>query len=244
MSSFLYKNSSFSITKREVGTSITIIGIMVIIGIIISSHISANIDDIQARCDKAVKIDNDSEMFEYGMNTNVGDAFVYGELKAIDTVKDKHLKGDYLKIYRVEEHYCRHTRSVKSGKTYHTKVYYTWDKVGDKTLVCKEVNFCGKNFSSSKFNFSDLQNKGTKQITYNKRYIYYVIEKEIKGTIFTSLKNNTISYTNKFYTNKSINDTLKVLKNRTALYFFIIIWILVTILVVCIFFYIDNKWLE
>ena len=65
----------FTITKREVLASISIIAILLLIGVLISGKISEYQMDANEKYNKAVKIE-DSEMFEYGMRTNVGNAFV------------------------------------------------------------------------------------------------------------------------------------------------------------------------
>lgn len=244
MSKYLYKNNNFSITKREVGMSFTMIAIWILIGVIISTIITTRFTDDKSKYDKALKV-NTAEIFDYGMETNVGDAFVYGKLKAVDTVKDKYLKGEYLEIYRVEQRYTRHTRTVRSGKTFHTKTYYTWDSVDKKDFFSKKVIFCGKEFPIKKFNLEhQSEYKDTIEFGFRRRYKYYVIEKEIKGTIFTSLKNNNISDNSTFYANKSINNTIDYLESDSTLIFFWIGWIFLLIILVCIFFYIDNDWLD
>lgn len=75
----------FEITKREILASISIIAVMLLIGFTISGRISNYILDRNEKYNKAIKIES-SDLFEYGMRTNVGYAFVYGDLKAVDTV--------------------------------------------------------------------------------------------------------------------------------------------------------------
>ncbi len=75
----------FEITKREILASISIIAIMLCVGVLIAGKISDYELDQNEKYNKAIKIEN-KELFEYGMRTNVGNAFVYGNLKAVDTV--------------------------------------------------------------------------------------------------------------------------------------------------------------
>lgn len=88
------------------------------------------------------------------MDTNVGNAFVYGDLKAVDTVTYPEISGEYMYVEKVKEKYTRHTRKVRhsNGKTtwYTTETYWTWDRVGSEDIKCKEVSFCGVNFVSNK----------------------------------------------------------------------------------------------
>lgn len=93
----------FEITKREILASISIIAMMLLIGFVISGRISNYILDRNEKYNKAIKIES-SDLFEYGMITNVGYAFVYGDLKAVDTVSFQSLQSMFSNI-------------MKSGKT-------------------------------------------------------------------------------------------------------------------------------
>ena len=87
----------FEITKREILASISIIAVMLLIGFVISGKISNYILDRNEKYNKANKIES-SDLFEYGMRTNVGYAFVYGDLKAVDTVSYPEINGEYMYI--------------------------------------------------------------------------------------------------------------------------------------------------
>ena len=102
---------NFEITKREVLASISIIAVMIMIGIFISNKISEHQMDENEQYNKAVKI-NSQELLQYGMDTNVGNAFVYGELKAVDSVTYPELGGEYMYVKKVKEIYTQHTRTV------------------------------------------------------------------------------------------------------------------------------------
>lgn len=101
----------FEITKREILASISIIAVMILFGILISSKISEHQMDKNEIYNKAVKIES-QEMFQYGMDTNVGNAFVYGDLKAVDTVTYPEFGGEYMYVEKVKERYTMHTRVV------------------------------------------------------------------------------------------------------------------------------------
>ena len=92
------------ITKREVLASVSIVAVMLLIGFLISGKIQNSIMDNNERYNKAVKIE-DEELFRYGMDTNVGNAFVYGELEAVDTVTFPEIGGEYMYVEKEEEHY-------------------------------------------------------------------------------------------------------------------------------------------
>ena len=92
----------FEITKREVLASVSIIAIMLLIGSLLSAKISNWQMDRNEKYNKAVKIENNTDLFQYGMDTNVGNAFVYGELKAIDTVTYPEIGGEYMYVKKVK----------------------------------------------------------------------------------------------------------------------------------------------
>ena len=150
--------SNFEITKREIIASISIIAVMILIGVLISGKISEHQMDKNEIYNKAVKIKN-TDLFQYGMDTNVGNAFVYGDLEAVDTVTYSEIGGEYMYVEKVKERYTKHTRQVSHTKTvngktqtyYTTETYWTWDMVGGEDIKCKEISFCGITFKSNKF---------------------------------------------------------------------------------------------
>ena len=238
---------NFEITKREIITSVSIIAVMLLIGVLISSKISDWQINQNDKYNKAVKIQS-ADLFQYGMETNVGNAFVYGELKAVDTVTYPEIGGKYIYVKKVKEKYTRHTRRVahKSGKRtyYTTETYWTWDYVGKESKKAKKINFCGIDFKINKIVLPDDEYIDTVKESSRIRYKYYGVGTEYKGTIFTLLKDKTISDKSVFYNNRDISETVKHLESDMPLILFRIGWILLTGLVVFGFYYLDNNWLE
>ena len=111
------------ITKREILASVTIIAIMILIGFVIVGRIDAHQVQKNSEYYSALQI-TDAEQFQYGMDTSVGNAFVYGTLEAADPVTYPEIGGEYLYVEKVEEHYNMHTRTVTTtdskGNTIHT----------------------------------------------------------------------------------------------------------------------------
>lgn len=248
MSRYSYRNrgfdfGDFEITKREILTSISIIAVMLLIGVLISGKISEHQLDANEVYNKAVKIDN-TDLFQYGMDTNVGNAFVYGDLVAVDTVTYPEIDGEYMYIEKVKEKYTRHTRRVKSGKTYHTQVYWTWDRVGSEDRKCQEISFCGIAFNSNKIDLPSTDYIDTIKESSHIRYKYYGVGTKYTGTIFTDLRDQTISDNTQFYNNKNIEETVKQLESGGGVIIFWIFWILLTGGCVFGFYYAENKWLE
>lgn len=238
----------FKITKREIIASVSIIAIMLLIGFLISGKISEHQMDTNEIYNKAVKIES-SDMFEYGMRTNVGNAFAYGDLKAIDTVTYPEIDGEYMYVKKVKEKYTQHTRTVTTtvnGKTQtRTETYWTWDKVGSESLKCKQISFLGVTFDSNKIDIPGTSHIDTIKESSRIRYKYYGTKTEYTGTIFTELKDGTITDNTPFYEDMNIEETFDVLESGVGLIIaFWIFWIVLIGGCVYGFYYIDNRWLE
>ena len=256
MSRYSYRRKGFDfgdfeITPREIIASISIIAVMTLIGVLISSKISERQMDRNEIYNKAVKIES-TDLFQYGMNTNVGNAFVYGDLVAVDTVTYPEIGGEYMYVEKVKEKYTKHTRTVTKTRTVNgesqtyteTETYWTWDIVGSEDKKCNEVTFCGITFNVNKFNIPGSHHIDTIKESSHIRYKYYGVGTEFTGTIFTDLRDKTISDSTHFYNDMNIEETVERLQAGGREIIFWIFWILLTGGCVFGFFYIDNKWLE
>ena len=256
MSRYSYRRKGFDfgdfeITPREIIASISIIAVMILIGVLISGKISEAQMDRNEIYNKAVKIES-TDLFQYGMDTNVGNAFVYGDLKAVDTVTYPEIDGEYMYVKKVKEKYTQHTRTVTKTRTVNgktqsyttTETYWTWDKVSSEDKKCNEVIFCGATFNVNKFNIPNTHHIDTIKESSRIRYKYYGVGTEFTGTIFTDLRNKTIKDNTNFYNNRSIEETVEYLESGGGEIIFWIFWILLICGCVFGFFYIDNRWLE
>lgn len=243
------------ITSREIIVSIAIIAAFLIGGFLISGRIQDSIDDANARYNTAVKIDSldNNELFVYGMRTNIGNAFVYGKLIAVDTVSYPEVDGEYMEIEKTIEKYTMHTRRVAhtrrvNGRTrtyYTTEVYYSWDYVGSESKRCEKVRFCDVEFSSDRINLPPLEHIDT-QTFGNIRYIYEGSKTEYIGTLFSDLREDTISEDSDFLADMTIDEAVEYYKNtgvvKQAL--FRLIWMIVCGACVYGFYSLENRWLE
>ena len=240
------------ITKREVLFSIVIICVMLIIGIIISGNINDAVMEKQQEYSTALQINNDKDLFEYGMRTNVGNAFVYGELKAVDTVTFDEIGGEYSYVEKVKERYTRHTRTVTKTKTVNgktqtyteTEVYWTWDEVDSWDKHSEKITFLDVEFDYGAINFPHERHIDTQDGGYHIRYVYYGAPTYSIGTIYTNLKDGTISNYTTMYHHCTIEEALEIKTSDFGTIFFWICWIFLTGGAVCGFYYIDNRWLE
>ena len=238
----------FKITKREILFSVVILSIMLLLGVVIHGSINDRLMLEYQKYNTALQIDNDSELFAYGMKTNVGNAFIYGDLKAVDTVTYPEIDGEYMYIQKVKEKYTMHTRTVTTtvnGKTTtRVETYWTWDRVGSEDKKCKEVSFCDVIFKSNKINLPSSDYIKTIKKSSHIRYKYYGVKTKYTGTIFAELKDDTIPDNTKFYNNMNIEETMESLKSGWQLIVFWIFWIALTCGCMYGFYYIDNNWLE
>ncbi len=240
------------IKKREVIASVVIVALMLIIGFAISEKIRQSLLEDYQVYDTAAQIDDDKELFEYGMKTNVGYAFVYGELKTLDPVSYPEVSGKYSYIKKEEQEYRRHSRTVtktytdSKGKT-HTKTeieyYWTWDTMRTESKTATKISFLDVEFAYEKIPFPSSHQIETVKTGYRKRNVYYGTETDFQGTLFTSLKENTINNT-KFYKNQTIAETIENLETGAEIVIFWILWILLIIGLVIGFYYLENKWLD
>lgn len=239
------------ITKREVIASVAIVAFMLMIGFAISEKIRQSLLEDYQIYDTAAQID-DKELFEYGMETNVGYAFGYGELKTLDPVSYPEVSGKYSYIKKEEQQYRKHYRYVKkeyrdsNGKkrTRREKEYYwTWDTMRTDSKTATRISFLDVEFAYEKIPFPSSHQIEIVKTGYHKRNVYYGTDTDFQGTIFTSLKENTINDT-KFYKNQTISETIESLESGAEIVIFWILWILLTIGLVIGFYYFDNKWLN
>ena len=221
---------------------------MLLIGFVIHGNINDALMLKYQKYNTALQIENDKDLFAYGMKTNVGNAFVYGDLKAVDTVTYPEIGGEYMYIEKVKEKYTMHTQTYTAtvnGKTQvKTRTYWSWDRVGSEDKKCKEISFCDIVFNSNKIHIPSTDYIDTIKESSHIRYKYYGTKTKYTGTIFTELKDNTISDGTNFYNNITISKTIEYFESGSELVIFWIAWIILICGCVYGFYYLDNKWLE
>lgn len=246
------------ITKREIIISVAISAVMLIIGFFISGKITDMQNDKNAEYQKAVHIE-ESELFQYGMDTNVGNAFVYGDLQAVDTVTFDEIGGEYLHVEKIEERYERHEREVtetdSKGKK-HTKieVYYEWENEDRESKHSEKIIFCGAEFPYKKIPYSS--DKHIKTINSDREYSwksgefvkvqfkYYGTSIKHTGTVYTRLSDGTISDNSRFFKDYTIDQALDSCTSGIGNVVFWVFWIALMVGAVVGFCYLDNRWLE
>lgn len=236
------------ITVREIICSITILSVMLVLGLCISNVINNYRLDKVEEYNKALKI-SDVEQFQHGMDTNVGNAFVYGELCAKDPVTYSELDDTYLIIKKTKEEYREHTRTVTytdSDGNVHTKTetYWSWDTVGTEKQESSAVTFLGVGFPINRFNIPAPTYVTTIKKSSTIRYVYYGTPKTLTGTIYTKLENKDISNNSNFYPT-SLSATVDNLTTTSSLSIvgFWILWFVLTGFLIFGFYCLENTWL-
>ena len=220
---------------------------MFVLGLLIQQSIRTSITNTNKEYETAVHI-SDSSMFQYAMRTNVGNAFVYGKLTAVDTVSNDSISGEWMWIEKVTEKYTRHERVVvkKVGKQNVETIeyYWTWDKVRSDEWHSNTISFLNVEFPYGLISVSGSRHIKT-DTHGDTRYIWYAIGIEHEGTIYAKLANDTISST-WLNENKSIKETYDSMIKGETLYLilFWVFWVAITAGLVIGFYAIDNKWLE
>lgn len=243
------------VTSREIIVSIAIIAAFLIGGFLIFGRIQDSVDDANLKYNTAVKIDcsTDNELFVYGMRTNIDNTFIYGKLIAVDPVSYPDIDGEYMEVRKTKEKYTRHTRQVAhtitvNGKTqiyYTTEVYYSWDYAGSESKKCEKVRFCDVEFSSDRIDLPPLEHIDT-QTFGNIRYIYEGSKTEYIGTLFSDLREDTISEGSDFLADLTIDEAVEYYKQTGVIkqVAFWLIWIVLCGACVYGFYSLENRWLE
>lgn len=246
------------ITKREIIVSIAIVSVMLVVGFFISGNITESQNDQNMEYNKAVKI-NDPQLFKYGMDTNVGNAFVYGDLKAVDAVSFEEIEGEYIYVEKIKERYEKHEREVtktdsKGNKYTEIEVYYDWDIENIESKHSENIMFCGNKFPYDKISYSSRKYIETiyayKEYSWKSgenvevRFVYYGTPVSSTGTIYTKLSNGTISDNSKFFKDYTIDQALESYTSEFENVVFWIFWISLIVGVVIVFYYYENNWLE
>lgn len=236
------------ITKREVVFSIALICIMLTVGIVISDIINDKLMEQYQKYNTALQIYDDPELFRYGMRTNIGNAFVHGDLVAVDPVSYPEVDGVYGSMTKVTERYTRHTRTVttrdSNGRTHtRTEVYWTWDTIGREYRNATTISYLGVEFPYGTIEYFPENYIATIKLSSNLRDKYYGSNISYTGTLFANLSDNTISQTS-FYNDMTIDKTIKHLETKVQLVIFWVLWIILIGAATYGFYYLDNKWLE
>lgn len=247
----IYDGFGWEITVREAVFSVAILFLMLMIGFFLSEKIASSLDEQNQEYYQAVKIEEDAEVFQYGMRTNIGKAFVSGVLEAVAPVTYPELGGKYASVKKVKEKYTEHWKTVddydedgnKIGS--HKESYWTWDVVGREEIHCESIRFLDVDFDYGKIPFPDSYYLETIKESSDTRFKYYAVDTSYQGAIYADLRDKTISEA-VFVEGCNAREAEErlVSSGKGALIAFWIFWIALTGGAIYGFYYFDNKWLE
>ena len=238
-------------------STIVYITAVVIIGMFVFEKLDENRVNTLSLYQASVKI-RDHETMEYADQTSVGHAMVQGDFVTKDPVKFDEMNKSFFAVRKVKERYTMHTRTVKSGKTTRTEIYYTWDYAGEENLFAKRFEVLSVEFKSPK----DLRNNGLDKIDASKitdkasgkyyksspsvRYYYEVFPQEFSGVLTASIKNGELSRLDKnnpptIYKNLTSSKVIENYENDRSVLFWLA-WIVAAILIYAIAIYKINEY--
>lgn len=139
------------------------------------------------------------------------------------------------------------TGSGKNRMTHtRTEHYWTWDEIDSESKHSKELMFCGIKFPYKKIDIPETKHIDTISTGYHLRDVYYGTKAKHKGTIFTKLKDGTISDKSSFYKEQKAEEAKERLTKgeKSWLIVFWVAWIVVIVACVIGFCYFRNDWLE
>lgn len=148
------------VTLGEVLASIVIVLVLVLFGVLISNKITSSIEKGNEKYEGVIQLsENETELFEYSMQTNVGNALVNGKFESETSISLDELQMEYAYIKKIKERYTQKTKvetyEDEDGNT-HTKTvtYEEWDTVGSEEYYCDKLVFMGVEFDTKKFDIS------------------------------------------------------------------------------------------
>lgn len=251
MKKIIYHGNGWNLTLREFLFSIGIVLIMLAGGFFLSEKIASANDEANQEYYQAIKIDGDAGLFQYGMKTSVGNAFVSGTLEAVNPVSHSEIDGEYAYIEKITEVYTMHTKVVddydKDGNKIgsHVETYWEWDVVDKESMHCDSIRFLGIDFAYGTINFPGSSYIETVKVSSKVRHKFYGCDTVCEGTVYAVLKDNAVTSAT-FVNGADIDGAVEYMCSggTAALVFFWIFWVVLICGAVFGFCYFDNKWLE
>ena len=244
---------SWQLTLREAVFSAFIVGILTVVGFLISGAIERYVHGRQLRYRQAVQIDKNPDEFKLALDTDVGYLFAEGVLETVDPVKHERLDGEWFSIEAAHQKYVRHTRTrsytVRDSRG-HTRVksrvetYWSWDTYDVERSSAKTVRFLGVELPASKFELGWYSECKIVSTGYNRRIKFAVVPKEMAGTMFAKAAGGTVDGQIEFWRGRNLKSAYEDSVSSCAKGLFWTAWITATAGILFAFFYAENRWLE
>lgn len=258
-SKVIFSFSGWDVTLRELILAPTILGLMIIFGVLIAEKIDQHVQEKNLKYVSAPHVET-VEDFKDRLYTDKRFIFASGTLSTVDTVSFNDISkrlfvspsnsdlpsGLYMYVEIEREHYTKHTRKVTDDEGHtKTQVYYTWDHEETVRQWANECIFNTVIFPLEKFDIRRGSTYIKTKEVFNDRFIFRCIPAELDGIVFTEVSDGNISDNTPFYVGyESINSLVEHLTERHAVLVFSILWGILTILLIVLFLYADNQWIE
>lgn len=248
-------NYYMEFTNREKIVSVGIGAIIIAIIVVLFNGLSAKEGEYSRILTSATYIDN-QETFDYACNTSIGNSIIKATFSTTEPVSDGKVQ-DCLYIKRDYEEYRMHTYTTTDSKG-HTRVhtYWSWDHIKTDEFKSNNINIFDKTFNISSLNLElrNLDNMGTDNFAYHKRYIYKGIKNNSQGILLSFIENNNlrdditlIESKSIFYNNMNTKEAIiQQLKSELSLgkTATIIFFIILGVGIILFFAYSENNWLN
>ena len=241
------------VTLREAIFSVAIASALFCIGFLIATQIEHSVNRRNLQYRQAARIADTNE-FALAMSTDIGNAFVEGGFRAIDTVAHAKLGGEWLSICADYQKYTMHTRVVtytvpngRGGVSTRTRTehYWTWDTYRTERLSSKRVEYMGCEFPFGKFDYSGVgRNYKTVDEGWHKRIKFTAIAPAFQAAAYTQLAGGTVADGTPLHDDTTIERLYESYTSSIAVAAFWCVWALVIIAAVVGFVILDNRWIE
>lgn len=165
---------------------IAVLLIIIFIGIITTTKEKELAADKRADYRKALEIETEED-FDYGLKTSVGNVFAHDIVRAKFPLYTGFAEGPLL-AYRIDTERYR-----TDGKN------SSWDVIKSEKFHADEIEFMGKSFEYNKIKLPSPEYIWTEKISEKEREKYYILPDNQEGSIYTCLKDGTISNCSRFF---------------------------------------------
>lgn len=248
--------NDMEIKKREILFSVIIVLVMLTIGFVISGAITEYAQNEAEKYTTAVRIE-DPGQFAYGMDTDFGNALVYGTIQAEQPVTHPELEGEYLALSMVKERYTMHTRTVtytdSNGHSHtRTETYWSWDYADEENWASDTVEFLGAEFPIERFGLPSQSpvalKDGYRYLRESSRVRYYFtgLPAAFEATIHTDLRNGSIGESVEVFQNQTPAEVVEaqISGQKIPVIVFWVVWVpWIAVFVMC-FLFLENRWLD
>ena len=208
-----------------------VLGFLLVMGAGATGYALHHANEYNRQFDNAYEIQNEDDL-----KHSSGNSFIYGELKAVDTVSLPEISGEYMYLKKIKQVYTKHKKliPIRSGKTVvmNPSYYHSWDDEEVDEVYSKNLSIMGMTLPLSKVeSLPEPEYVATIKESDEICYVYYGCPNIYTGTIYTYINDSDIYGMSKFFT-KSIQDTKKELKvNKVKIVIAMIIWFIFSVVV-------------